>query len=59
MRLRAEIAWERVRTFEVNELAERGIRLVVPSPEAVKSRYKQRLFAWAQRHSILPRGPWW
>ena len=35
------------------ELAERGIRMVIPSPEAVRSRYKQRLFAWAQRHSIF------
>jgi carbamoyl-phosphate synthase large subunit len=38
------------------ELAERGIRMVIPSLEAVKSRYKQRLFAWGQRHSIsVPR----
>ncbi|MAF64135.1 MAG: hypothetical protein CMJ84_00560 [Planctomycetes bacterium] len=33
-------------------LLEHGIRLVVPSPEAVKARYKQRLFEWARGHSI-------
>ncbi len=35
------------------ELAERGIGMVVPSPEAVRSRYKQRLYEWARRHSIF------
>jgi carbamoyl-phosphate synthase large subunit len=33
-------------------LGEHGIRLVVPSPQAVKARYKQRLFEWARSHSI-------
>ncbi len=36
-----------------DKLAEHGTRMVVPSPQAVKSRYKQQLYPWAQRNSIF------
>lgn len=35
------------------QLAQHGIRMVVPSPEAVRSRYKQQLYPWAKQHSIF------
>jgi carbamoyl-phosphate synthase large subunit len=35
------------------KIAERGIKMVIPSPEAVKSRYKQRLYRWARERSIF------
>ena len=34
------------------EFEERGIQLFVPRPEAVRARYKQRLYTWAKEHAI-------
>ncbi len=34
------------------EIEARGIRMLIPSADAVKKRYKQRLPAWAARHGI-------